>query len=406
MVPRVARTESPYGTWASPLSAAAVAAAGLRLSTVHVDGEDLYWLEGRPQEGGRSVLVRWRPDGSLTDLAPSDFNVRARVHEYGGGAFTVRNGIAYCSNFSDQRVYRVWPDHAPEPLTPEGCFYADFEVDARRQRLMCVREDHTREGSEPVNTVVALSLAGERGRSEATTAGVILAAGADFYSTRRLNPDGSKLAWLSWRYPAMPWDGTELWVADVDKGGATANATRVAGGERESIYQPGWSPDGTLYFASDRDGWWKLYRSERSDRSVEPVVRNAPADAEFGRPEWVFGTATWRCAGESRLVVSYTRDGRWRLGSVDLASGILTDIAPDVQPHDWIAATSTHAVVVGGFDAKPDAVVRVDLATGSLETLRIASTLELDSEDVSVAEPMLFQKRSREETEELLKKFA
>lgn len=334
------------------------------------------------------MLVTSRPGSSPADVTPPQINVRSRVHEYGGGAYTVRDGVVYCANFADQRVYRITQGGAPTPLTPPGCFYADFEIDTRRHRLICVREDHTREG-EPVNTLVGIPLGpAEAGPYESfSSAGDVLASGADFYSTPRLSPDGSKLAWLSWRHPAMPWDGTELWVADVSDSGGLANAVRVAGGERESIYQPGWSPDGTLYFVSDRDGWWKLYRSSRS---IEPVVRNPPLDAEFGRPEWVFGTSTWTCAGPSRLVVSYTREGRWHLALVDAASGILTDLAPELQPHDWVAASTTHAVVIAGFDTKPDAVVRVDLATGAFDSVRTASSLQIDASYISVAEPIEF----------------
>ena len=396
---------SPYGTWVSPLSAAAVAAGGLRLSAVLLDGDDIYWLEGRPQEGGRYALVRRRPDGSVSDVTPPEMNVRSRVHEYGGGAYTVRDGVAYGANFTDQRVYRIAPGTAPTPLTPAGAWrYADFEIDARRDRLICVREDHTQEGREPVNTLVGIPIgpaeAGHYDRKlsgDQLSAGAVIASGHDFYSTPRLSPDGSRLAWLAWRHPAMPWDGTELWVADIDESGALARPACVAGGEAESIYQPGWSPDGMLYYVSDRDGWWKIYRSDRSGRSraAEAVVRNAPPDAEFGRPEWVFGTATWRWAGPSRLVVSYTRGGRWHLGVVHVATGILSDIAADVQPHDWIAADATHAVMVAGFAGKPDAVVRVDLASGASETIRVASTRPLEAGFVSVAEPIEFPTEDR-----------
>jgi dipeptidyl aminopeptidase/acylaminoacyl peptidase len=185
----------------------------------------------------------------------------------------------------------------------------------------------------------------------------------------------------------MPWDGTELWVAEVDDAGALGNPMRMAGGERESIYQPGWGPDGALYFASDRTGWWQLYRApNEANVTNDPNVR----DAEFGRPEWVFGTATWRFAGPSRLVVSYTQRGRWRLGLVELATGDLTDLVPRLHPHDWLAATSQHVVLVAGFDDSPAAVVRVDLAQGSVETLREASTLRPDPRFVSVAEAIEF----------------
>ncbi|MBI3048563.1 MAG: S9 family peptidase [Acidobacteria bacterium] len=388
---------APYGTWASPLTAAAVAAGGLRLSAVLFDGEDIYWLEGRPREGGRYVLVRRGAGGSMADVTPPEVNVRSRVHEYGGGAYTVHERTVYFVNFADQRVYRLEDGGTAAPLTPPGAwFYADLEVDARHSRLICVREDHGDPTREPINALVAIPVGpAKAGRYDnfddaPLSAGEILASGYDFYSTPRLSPDGSRLAWLSWRHPLMPWDGTELWVADLDDTGASVNATLIAGGTRESIYQPGWAPDGTLYFISDRDGWWKIYRSGRSDRSIEPVVRNAPPDAEFGRPDWVFGTATWRFAGPSRLVASYTRKGRWHLATADATSGRLADLAPDLQPHDWLAANATHAVLVAGFAAAPDAVVRVDLASGHLETLREASTERLDPGYISAADPIEF----------------
>jgi dipeptidyl aminopeptidase/acylaminoacyl peptidase len=363
-----------------------VAGGGLRLGAVQRDGKDLYWLEGRPAEGGRYALVRRGANGAIAEVTPPEINVRTRVHEYGGGAYLVRHGIAYCSNFSDQRVYRISTSHPPEPITSgTPLLYADFELDARRNRLICVREDHSRKG-EALNTLAAIAL-------EPAEAGpcdpVILASGYDFYSTPRLSPDGSRLAWLSWRHPNMPWDGSELWVGDIDASGMLSNQTLVAGGERESIYQPGWSPDGTLYFVSDRDGWWKLYRSDRSDRSPELVIRNAPADAEFGRPQWVFGTATWAFAGPSRLVVSYTRLGRWYLGVVDVATGELSP-RPSLQPHDWLAASETHVALVAGFDDGPDTLVDVEIASGRIDAIRAASTVVFDPGDISRAEAIEF----------------
>jgi dipeptidyl aminopeptidase/acylaminoacyl peptidase len=378
---------APYGTWASPLSAAVVAAGGLRLGVVALDGDDVYWLEGRPREGGRYALVNRTPGGTIADVTPRDMNVRSRVHEYGGDAFLVAGGIVYFSNFADQRVYRLAPGGEAQPITPAGAwFYADFALDARRQRLIAVREDHTDQSREPVNALVSIPLASNE------SAGDVIASGDDFYSTPRLSPDGSKLAWLSWRHPNMPWDGTELWVADVTAPDALEHHRQIAGGPSESIYQPGWSPDGTLYYVSDRSGYWRLYRSERSegaDRSVE-VVRGAPMDAEFGRPQWVFGSASWAFAGPSRLVVSYTCKGRWYLATVDVASGAITDIAPQLMPHDWMTANATHAVLIAGSATGPDAVVRVDLASGVTETLRAASTLTIDAGYISVAEPIEF----------------
>ena len=383
----MSQTISPYGTWLSPLGAATVAAAGLRLSAVAVDGDNIYWLEGRPTEGGRNALVMRSPDGRTEDVTPRDMNVRTRVHEYGGGAYAVADGVVYFANFQDQRVYRTGAELqasgvAPEPVTPAGeFFYADFAIDRQRQQFICVREDHSRQG-EPVNTLVRIPLTGE------PSAGDVIAEGYDFYSTPRLSPDGTRLAWMAWRHPQMPWDGTELWVADLTPDGALTNPRHIAGSATESIYQPGWSPDGVLYFVSDLDGWWKLYRA-RGD-SVEAVVRNPPAAAEFGRPQWVFGTATWAFADPDRIIAAFTRGGRWHLATVHVHTGLLSEVPAGIAPLEWIAATAQHVVLVAGSHERPDAVVRLDLTRFYVEELRRASIVELDAGFTSTPEPIEF----------------
>jgi dipeptidyl aminopeptidase/acylaminoacyl peptidase len=399
----------PFGTWPSSLSAQVVATQGLRLGSVAVDGDDIYWVEGRAHEAGRNVLVRRSADGRIADVTPAGFNVRTRVHEYGGGAYVVADGEIFFSNFSDQRVYRIVTaedggskrQDPPYEITPSGkWFYADATLDARRRRLICVREDHSQPDREAVTALVSIPVVRGGGSSDPPEhAGDVIASGHDFYSTPRLSPDGSTLVWLSWRHPQMPWDGTELWIARVADSGALEDARCIAGGPSESIYQPGWSPDGTLYFVSDRDGWWTLYRADGSDRSrVERVIANAPADAELGRPQWIFGSATWAFADSSRLVVSYTRAGRWCLAMVDVVSGTMIDIAPGVEPHDWLAATATQAVLVAGWAAKPAAVVRIDLQHHTVDTLRSSSTLTLDDADVSIPEPIDFANARGEQT--------
>ena len=390
---------APYGTWVSTLSAADVAAGGLRLSGVSLDGDDIYWLEGRPHEGGRYALVRRGSNGAIADVTPPEINIRSRVHEYGGGGYVVAGGTVYGSNFADQRVYGI-RDGVARPVTAPGAFcYADFEIDARRQRLICVREDHTGEGQEPVNALVGISIgpADVGGDEHPPDAGQVLVSGADFYSTPRLSIDGSRLTWLSWNHPSMPWDGTELWVAHVSVDGAIGRPQRIAGGRDESIFQPGWSPDGTLYYVSDRDGWWKIYRAglrgsvlPDAPYAIEAVVRNPRPDAEFGRPQWVFGTSTWACAGPSQLVVSYTRTGRWHLAQIDVESGDVTDLATYLHPNDWVAANATHAVLVAGSSGQTDAVVRLDLASGAVETLRAAASVHLDAGDISIGEAVEF----------------
>ena len=372
--------QKAYGTWPSPITAQTVAAQGLRLSYVALDGDDIYWIEGRPHEAGRNALVRLR-NGRIEDVTPSDFNARTRVHEYGGGAYVVAAGVVYASNFADQRVYRIAANDQPIPMTPAGkWFYADVTLDRKRQRLIAVREDHSEPDREPITTLVSIPLEG------APSAGDVIASGYDFYSTPRLSPDGSRIIWLSWRHPQMPWDGTELWLADVTEAGMLANQRRIAGGPTESIYQPGWTSDGELYFVNDRDGWWKLYRSEAGVL----VEADVPNDSEFGRPQWIFGTTSWVTAGDGRMVVSYTRAGRWHLATLDTRSGRVSQLAEGFEPREWLAANGTHVVLVAGSSSTPDAVVRVDVATGVVETLKSSSAVSVPAAMLSVPESVEF----------------
>ncbi len=378
---------APYGTWKSPLSPRVIAQGVLRISGVTLDEGELYWIEGRPSEGGRNVLVRRDVNGHSGDLSPAGVNVRTRLHEYGGPAYIVSKGDAYYVNFADQRVYRFAefthpdPSNAPLPITPSGFFYGDFTIDPGRRRLICVREDHTSPDREPVNTLVSLPMDGS------SSAGEVLTSGYDFYSTPRVSQDGSTLAWLSWRHPQMPWDGTELWIAPIGEDGALGEPNLVAGSAEESIYQPGWGPDGALYFASDRSGWWSLYRFSGT---TQPVLRYPAEHAEFGRPQWIFGTATWAFAGPSRMVASYTRDGLWHLATIDLTEGTLTDIATDVQPQEWLATSDTYVFFVAGTATSPDVLVGLELATGATETIRIAAPLYLDPGYISTPESIAF----------------
>jgi dipeptidyl aminopeptidase/acylaminoacyl peptidase len=380
-------TVAPYGTWTSPISAKTVAEQGLRLGFVALDGDDIYWLEGRPHESGRNALVRRSAAGTIADVTPRHHNVRTRVHEYGGGAYVVSKSFIYYSNFLDQRIYRILGSGGPDAVTPEGnWFYADATIDEPRQRLVCVREDHSRDGHEPVTTLVSIRLDGE------PNAGDVIASGCDFYSTPRLSPDGSRLAWLSWRHPQMPWDGTELWVASVTEEGTLANPSLIAGGPHESIYQPGWSPGGTLYFSSDRTGWWSLYKCDvRSVKcDVEPVLWQPLDEAEFGRPQWLFGWATWAFADERRMVAAYARRGRWTLATIDTDAGTITDVPTDLEPLEWLTATPTHAVYVAASPDTPPTVARTNLLTGGTEMLRSSSTLSLERRHTSNPEAIEF----------------
>jgi dipeptidyl aminopeptidase/acylaminoacyl peptidase len=350
----------------------------VRLGGVTVDGDDVYWIEGRPEEAGRSAIVRRSANGQIHDVTPAGTNVRTRAHEYGGGAYTVHHGSLFYVEFSDHRFYKLDANRAPVPLTAPGdWFFADPCVDSLRHRIICVREDHSHEG-EAVTTLVSVPLNGP------VTAGAILVSGHDFYSTPRISPDNSCLSWLAWRHPQMPWDGTELWIAEIRADGALQSPRRIAGGDDESIFQPGWSPDGTLYFQSDRAGWWNLYRFRGQ---VEPVC---PMDADCGRPQWQFGTSTWAAADDRQLVLTYAVNGRWRLAVLDVTTGTLRRIAPDLEPGDSIAATRTQAVLVAGSTTAPDQIVCVDLATGQVDSVRTASTVRIDRRFFSEPEAIEF----------------
>jgi Tol biopolymer transport system component len=270
-------------------------------------------------KGGRTRAAATR-SSSEAPTAPSPTSRRAittsaRACTSTAAALTSsRSRSIYYSNFADQRIYRIVGRATPQPITPEGkWFYADAAIDDRRQRLVCVREDHSKAGHEPVTTLVSIKLDG------APEAGEVIASGYDFYSTPRLSPDGTRLAWLSWRHPQMPWGRHRAVMASMDRRGHTGGSDAHRRWPHESIYQPGWSPDGTLYFSSDRTGWWSLYKCDvRSVKcEVEPVLCQPLDEAEFGRPQWLFGWATWAFADERHMAATYARRGRWTLATID-----------------------------------------------------------------------------------------
>lgn len=368
---------APYGSWRSPVTAEMIASVSVRLGEVALDGADVYWVELRPAEGGRSVVVRRTPDGQLSDVTPPPFDVRTRVHEYGGGAFAVAEGTVYFSNFADQRLYRQDPGSQPRPITPAANLrYADGVIDRRRGRMICVREDHS-SGGEPINTLVSLDL-------EGGDAARVIASGHDFYSSPRLSPDGSRLAWLAWRHPNMPWDGTELWVGELRADGTVGRAERVVGGIGESIFQPEWSPDGVLCFVSDRTGWWNLYRWR--DGHAEPLC---PMAAEFGRPQWVFGASTYAFESPDRIVCSYTAQGTWHLATYDVAALRLEEIEVPYTEMSSVRAAPGRAVFCAASPSESTSIVQLDLTTRQVEVLR-------RSGDVSVEPGYLSQPRAIE----------
>ncbi len=373
---------APFGSWKSPITADVILAGTVGLGGIGLDGEDIYWVEGRPSEGGRSVIVRRTPDGRTTDMTPPPLNARTRVHEYGGGGVTIGDRSIYFSNFADQRLYRQTPDSEPQPLTAEGNWrYADGIIDKQRNRLICVGEEHIASG-EPTNKLIAVNL--ENGEI------TVLAEGKDFYASPSLSPDGSRLCWISWNHPNMPWDGTELWVAEISADGTVEQALGksclfVAGGNSESIFQPQWSPDGELYFVSDRSNWWNLYRYVGGE--VEPVCE---MEAEFGMPQWVFGMSTYAFAGSNRIACSYTKDGIWHLATLDTTTKQLEEIETPYTSIGGIKAEGDRLFFLGSSATVGTAILEMNLATKQIFVLKRSSELEIDNGYLSVPETIEF----------------
>jgi dipeptidyl aminopeptidase/acylaminoacyl peptidase len=375
-------TIASYGSWKSPITSDLIVAQFIGLGRILPDGDDLYWSELRPTEGGRVVIVHRTPDGQIHDVNAAPFNARTRVHEYGGGAFLVHQGAVYASNFADQRLYRLAPGAPPEPLTPAvDRRYADGVMDERRQRILCVREDHTAEGQEAVNTIVSVSLNGD----DLERGGQVLASGNNFYSTPRLSPDGARLAWLTWNHPNMPWDGAELWVAEVRADGALANAQLVAGGPTESIFQPEWSPTGELYFVAEYTGWWNLYRWRNG--KAEALH---PMEAEFGQPLWSFAMSTYAFESARRLVCAYLQQGQTRLALLDTETLEFTPIETPYTDIWLVRARAGQALFLGGSPTEPASVVRLDLATGRCSVLRRSAEVRIDPGYFSVPQAIEF----------------
>jgi dipeptidyl aminopeptidase/acylaminoacyl peptidase len=376
----------PYGAWPSPITAELVAQAGIRLSAPWLEGGVVWWLEGRPVEGGRVVLVRKEEGAEPVDVTPPGFSVRTMVHEYGGGAYCLHGDTVVFTNFADQRLYRQEVGGEPVPLTPETGGrdrYADGRVTPDGTLWIGVRERHRRSGkpTDVLNELVAVSLVDERDVLE-------IAAGRHFYAAPRISPDGTRLSFLAWNLPWMPWDGCELYAATLRPNGALTEVEHVAGidGE-ESIWQPDWSPAGDLVFASDRSGWWNLERVRAGERSVLHA-----AEAEFGYPAWAFGLSSYAFLGDGRIVCGFDSGGRTHFGILDPERGDLTplDLPYDAWRSPYVVAEDTTVVLLAGSATIPAEVARIDVATGEREVVRPGETVPVPTEYFSIPRAIEF----------------
>ncbi len=400
----MARQTTPYGSWTSPITPQVVTAGGRSFSMVRFDGDRILWSEGRPEEKGRQVICTSESGDQIRELIPEEASASSRVHEYGSGAYVANNGRVFYVEESDQRIYRSTRTSqgkiestpiTPEPDRPAGVRYADMDVSPDGAWIYAVRETHGESG-EPVNDLVRIPADGSAPPKR-------VAGGHDFYSFPRVSPDGRTLAFTTWDHPQMPWDGTELWLAEITDDGIE-EVTRVAGGPEESVFQPQWHEDGTLYFVSDRTDWWNVYR--RVDGKVEPVTA---VDAEIGTPQWVFGLSHYAFLSKDRMACIVVRNGLDHLAIVDLTKPdaqtghVMTEIPFPYTYYGrggtivsdgksrlaFVVASSTEAPAVAVFDV-PDALGTHARLPESIHILRNSGGPEIDSEFLSRAVPIEF----------------
>jgi len=371
---------APCGSWCSPLSAKDLASASISFGDIVLDGEDTYWNESRPSEEGRSVIVCQRANGEIYDITPEEFNVRSRVHEYGGGAFTAAEGNIYFVNNQDQQIYKqVQGNQSPVSVITarKNCRYADLQFDKQHKQLICIEEDHANE-KQVINRLVAVSLSGDH----KITA---LASGHDFYASPTLNPECNQLAWLSWDHPDMPWENNKLWRAGLLENGSIGEPRLVAGGNNVSIFQPQWSPAGELFFVSDQSGWWNLY--QEVNKKIKCLV---PVPAEFGLPQWVFAMSTYGFLDSASIICCYNKLGIWHLATVNIENGKLMELNFPFVAISGIRAQQGRAVYIGSTSKNVPELVAIDGDLNNYSVIKKSSNNDLSEACISLPEKISF----------------
>ena len=383
-------TVAPYGSWRSPIEIDLVAGSAVALAEPWLDGPDIYWLEGRPAEGGRRTLLRRTPDGAIRELTPAPFAVGNRVHEYGGGSYIAGDGRVIVSSFSGGQLWWIDPDGAadPRPLTPPGPWrYADLRFDPVRPVLYAVREDHDPVDDRPDlvrNVLVAIALDGSDG------AGRVIVDGPDFVAAPRPSPDGRSLAWLEWDLPDMPWDATRLRVADLLPDGALDGVRTVAGGPGVSIVQPAWSAGGVLHHVSDETGWWNLYALDGPDGLAGAARNLAPMEAELGDPAWVFGRSSYGFAADGSVLAVARADGRDAFVRID-RDGRISSLDTPFSEVEGLQVGPAHAVVIASGPHEGAVVTTLDpLTADPTGVLARSLAAPLDAGVLPHAEPIVF----------------
>lgn len=350
-----AKAMASTSRWPSPISAEIVASASSQPQELNCFGDEHWWLERDPDRGGRVDIIRSH-HGQRQPRLPPKLSCRSRVHEYGGGSYCVCQDGVYFVNDQDQHIYYLAHDDqlrciCQSPLTR----YADLSFDPARACLFCIQELHS-DNNSAQNSLIRID----------PTNGVsdTLASGYDFYASPSLSPDGKQLAWLCWNHPDMPWDSSELWLADLDHEGNIVSSQRIAGGDGVSVFQPSWSQAQQLFFVDDRSGWWNLYSyTSGQTRALYP------SELEFGLPQWVFSQRSYAVIDEHRLLVSYYEHGNQQLALLNHPRQQLTPISNRFNSFTSLCVSTDCAAFIAASDSEFAQTVQLDLETLQLQSL-------------------------------------
>jgi len=405
--------KKPYGSWKSPIRAEDVVKEAVGFTQIATTDDDIYWVESRPGEGNRHVIVKYHlATQTKKEMTSHGFNARTLIYSYGGGALTVsNNGTIYFTNYSslvganDQRIFRQAPGEEPVPITPliKTC-YGDGIIykNADQERLICVAEDNTL-GGESLLSIISIDTQGQK-----QTISLVQEENPSpyYYSSPCLSPDQKHLAWLRWNIPHMPWDNSELWLGELDSQGLLKTQHRLTSDSNvpvqqgESIFQPRWAPDGKfLYFISDRNqGWWSLYRYILETQQIELVSRQAPEKAEFGVPQWVLGLSTYAFLSPQQLVCTYTIAGLWYLATIDLENFEFKPLKISLDQQwgqittiEYVQTIKGKVVFIAGGPKLPRTLLLLDPATGAVEILSTLNPLSPEIQNnLSAYQPITF----------------
>ena len=366
--------KKPYGTWKSPITGELIAGKTVSLNPLKIENNNFYWLESRPSESGRVVVMR-QSEGKTEALTPLGFNVRSRVHEYGGGAALITNGTIYFVDYDTQQIFCQKPNKIPYAITKSiNSRFSDMEFDCVRNRLICVQEDHSKDG-EPLNKLVAVNL--RSGIIE------ILDDEHDFVSSPRIDKKCNNLAWLTWDHPNMPWDGSTLWTSELSANGLLKKKKIVAGSYEESIFQPEWIDKEKLIFVSDRSNWWNLY--EYTDQNILSIYLD---DAEYGLPQWAFGMSTYGITGDNSIIAARNQGGLCQLGIIRNSNFEVIDLP--YTDFVNICVNKNKVMFVGSSSTEVPQLVCLDISSGDYEVLRYSSKVIIDTGYISEAIQLQF----------------